>query len=216
MHFLKNHRLIIPLSLAGLLFCTPAFAQDPLPTSPTPVPANIGVSDNSAKSGKSPANLPKKSIDSHQRAGLLLSGYHGIPPKSVFDDNLAQPQKVLLSFARNEKILPLQRQRALEALGYFADAQVEALYRDLLQDKQTAEMTRHRVMGLLATNFPQTALPALEPFLEHSDLQYRLSAIDAVRRIPGDAAHLALQKAAKFETNKVAQKRLTKYTRITR
>lgn len=219
-HF-KKLRFITLLTLLSALWCAPAFAQDqePPPTSPTPMPFQNGAAhgatpQNPATPGSSPGNSP--AITPDKTAALLLSGYHQNPPKSVFKSQLANPKKVLLRFARNKKILPLQRQRALEALGYFADAQVEALYQDLLKNKQTAELVRHRVMTLLAINFPQTALPTLEPFLAHPDLQFRLTAIDAIRRIPGDSARLALQKAAKSETKSIAQKRLAQYLKTTR
>lgn len=212
----KKYRFTLAMSLSALLFSTPALAQDPLPTSPTPMPFNAaapaqtGTPTDAPKDGTSPPRTPEG------RAELLLSGYHQPPSKSVLDAGLEEPKKVLMKFARDESILPLRRQRALEALVYYADAEVEALYRDLLKDEQSAEMVRHRVMPLLASSFPKTALSALRPFLAHPELQYRLSAIDAVRRIPGEAARQALQSAAKSETQKVAQQRLAQYLRVAR
>ncbi|AWV90519.1 HEAT repeat domain-containing protein [Bradymonas sediminis] len=214
MHILRRHHFPILLSLAGLLFCTPALAQSMDPgaqsTSPRPIPLQPGTPEQSGKTGNTPT------VDPHDQARVLLSGYHNIPPKAAFDSNLKQPQQVLMDVAQGENTLPLQRQRAVEALAYYADAKVEGLYRSLLEDKKSPEMLRHRVMGLLAVNFPKTALPTLEPYLAHSDLQFRLSAIDAIRRIPGDAALQTLQRASKSETHKVAQKRLAQYLRTTR
>src|SRR5690554_1870156 len=213
----RKYRFTLAMSLSALLFSTPALAQDPLPTSsPTPMPFNAGTASQTGTPTDSPKDGASPSLDPQGRAELLLSGYHQPPAKSVLDANLDEPKKVLMEFARDESILPLRRQCALEALVYYADAEVEALYRDLLKDEKSAEMVRHRVMPLLASSFPKTALSALKPFLAHPDLQYRLSAIDAVRRIPGEDAHQALQAAAKSETQKVAQARLANYLRVAR
>jgi len=199
----QKYAILLGFGLVALLSTAPTQAQDPLPT-------RANSAKSAAQSGDTPAH------DAQRRAALLLSGYHDIPAKSVFDAKLDAPQKVLMEFARDPSILPLQRQRALEALAYYADAEVEALYRDLLQDKMAAELMRHRVMPLLATRFPKSALPVLKPFLGHADLQFRLSAIGAIGQIPGAAAHQALQAAAKSEAHPVAQKRLAKLLRVAR
>lgn len=151
-----------------------------------------------------------------ERAKLLLSGYHGVPSKKTFEETLDQPKLVVTAIALDDSSFGMHRKHALTALGYWADAGVLRTYTGLLQDTQTDESLRHRLMLLLADHFPSEALGHLKPYLSHDDLQYRLTAIEAIRRVPGDDAIAALRQAKKSETNKVALERLEKFTRTAR
>ena len=151
-----------------------------------------------------------------ERAKLLLSGYHGLPSKETFEQALDHPKAIVYSLAADKDGFSLHRKRALSALGYWADAGVLRLYVQLLQDDQTADAIRHRLVMLVAEHFPKEALGHLKPYLSHSDLQYRLTAIEAIRRIPTDEAVAALEAALATEKNEVARKRLEKYTKVAR
>lgn len=151
-----------------------------------------------------------------ERAKLLLSGYHGVPSKETFEETLDHPKLVVMAIALDEDSFGMHRKHALTALGYWADAGVLRTYTGLLQDTQTDESLRHRLMLLIADHFQSEALGHLKPYLSHDDLQYRLTAIEAIRRLPGDDAVAALRQAKKSETNKVALERLEKFTRTAR
>lgn len=158
----------------------------------------------------------QRKLDQQQldKAQLLLSGYHGLPPKEMFVESLDDPKLVLTAMALDAKGPELHRKRALSALGYFADAGVERIYVDLLQDASTPEAIRHRLIFLLAEHFPADALAHLKPYLTHKNLQYRLSAIEAIRKLPSDDAVAALRDALQHEDNAVAKKRLQQYTQV--
>lgn len=151
-----------------------------------------------------------------ERAKLLLSGYHGLPPKEIFEEALDNPKAVVYSLATDKDGFSLYRKRALSALGYWADAGVLRLYVQVLQDDQTDDMIRHRLIMLVAEHFPKKALAHLKPFLSHNDLQYRLTAIEAIRRLPSDDATAVLKAALETEKNTVARKRLEQYTQTIR
>lgn len=214
MRFAPKYLLGASLFAATLAVFHPAVAQDSAQSSPVPIPFDSAPAAPAAGT-QTPTSPQQTSADTLRRAYRLLSGYHAIPPQKVLRAQFSDPRTVLLTLAQDAQTPPLQRQRALEALGYFADASVQQTYVKLLQDSQTSEMVRHRVMTLLAEHFPASALPHLQPFLEHPDLQFRLSAIEALRRIPGQDALHALKKAAKTEKDEVAQKRLRLYTQQT-
>jgi hypothetical protein len=181
-------------------------SQTDTSTSPVPMPFD-------GKQGDSPNQGDQSDVE---RAKMLLMGYHGLPSKETFEENLDDPKVVVMSIALDEGGFSLHRKRALAALGYWADAGLMRIYNQLLQDAQAPDVLRHRVILLLAEHFPDEALGHLKPFLAHKDLQYRLSAIEAIRRLPSDEAVAALREALETETNAVAKKRLEKYTRVLR
>lgn len=212
MRLSPKYLLAALLLVAVPLVFRPVLAQDTAQGSPVPIPFDP-THATPGTGAQTQAPSQGASAETLRRAYRLLSGYHGIPPQKVLSAQFSDPRAVLLLLASDAQTPPLQRQRALEALGYFADAQVEATYVKLLKDEQAPEMARHRVMTLLAQHFPASALLHVQPFLEHEDLQFRLSAIEALRRIPGDDALRALRKAAQAEPDETAQKRLRAYTR---
>ncbi len=192
-----------------LTVASTGFAQQ----SSTVGPTTGTHSDTTEPDSPVPFPFDKKQL---ARAKLLLSGYQGLPPKKTFERSLDHPKQVLLALALDKKGFDLYRRRALSALGYYADARVERIYVDVLADANTPEAIRHRVMFLLADHFPADALRHLAPYLHDKNLQYRLTAIAAIRRLPGDDATAALRDALKTEKNPVARKRLAQYTQVVR
>lgn len=212
---LKTIVVTLTLSVAST-----AFAQQAAPPGNT-----VGQTTDQTASSNSPVPFPfdgksdERSGASNkqvERAKLLLSGYHGVPSKQAFEEALASPKLVVTAIALDDNSFAMHRKHALQALGYWADAGVLRLYTQLLQDPQTSEPMRHQVILLLANHFPGEALDRLRPYLGHDDLQYRLTAIEAIRRLPDDDAVEALRAAKKSETNAVALERLEKYTRVVR
>jgi hypothetical protein len=182
--------------------------QDQVSSPISPVPMPFGDDKSGSTTQEAKTDL--------ESAELLLMGYHGLPPKEAFEENLDQPKVVLTSIVLDDDGFLLRRKRALAALGYWADAGVLRLYTRLLQDPQAPEALHHAAILSIADHFPDEALGHLEPYLTHDDLQYRLSAIEAIRRLPGEDAIDALREALKTETNAVAKKRLEKFTRVLR
>ncbi|MFW5967959.1 MAG: HEAT repeat domain-containing protein [Persicimonas sp.] len=143
-----------------------------------------------------------------ERARLLLSTHHELPAKKVFEEQLEEPRETLTAIAVDEDQLSLYRKQALAALGYWPDVKVYELYTEMLGDDQTPENMRHRLILLLADHFPEQALGELEPYLSDEDLQFRLTAIEAIGRLDTSKAVEALEEARTEETNDVARERL--------
>jgi hypothetical protein len=204
---LKTIVLALTLTVAST-----AFAQQAPSGSDT-----AGDGTDQTASPNSPVPFPFDTNEAEfERAKLLLSGYHGLPPKETFEETLDHPKLVVTAIALDKNAFSMHRKHALAALGYWADAGVLRIYTQLLQDDGLGEAIHHKLILLVAEHFPGEALGHLEPYLSHDDLQFRLTAIEAIRRIPGDKAVEALRVAKKSETNKVALERLEKYTRIVR
>ena len=181
------------LAASILLLAGPTFGQDQGAGTPTPVTGQ-------------PSGPVQPSADAKARLRLLLSGYHGLPPKAEFE-TIAGVKALLYVFAHDASDA-LHRDRALAALAYFPDGSVFRLYAEILGDASTPEGTRHRVMRLLAEAFGDRALPLLRPYLEADDLRLRLTAVAAVGDIGSDAATDALRARIDRETHPVVRERL--------
>ena len=144
----------------------------------------------------------------HERAIVLLSGYHGIPDAETFEEALANPAETLLSIANDESQSPIHRDRALGALSYWPSDAVQQLYVSLIEADDTPEMVRHRVLGHLAYGFGEVALPYVAPYLVDDDVQFRLTAIDAIAHVGTPAAQTLLEEAARGETHHIVLQRL--------
>jgi hypothetical protein len=139
---------------------------------------------------------------------LLLSGYHGIPDAEAFETALSDPTETLFALATDDSLSPIHRDRALGALAYWPSEQVQALYISLIEGADTPEMVRHRVIGHFAYSFGEVALPYVAPYLTDDDVQFRLTAIDAISHVDTPAAQSLLAEAAQSETHHIVLQRL--------
>lgn len=146
--------------------------------------------------------------DQRAKAMLLLSGYHGIGTKAEFDAALAEPKAIIGAIARDPASDPIHRDRALAALAYWPDEQTLSLYASLLAAQETSEMNRHRLIGYLAKGYGERSLPWVEHYLTLSDLQFRLTAIEALSGIQTDHARELLLQAEAVEISPVALDRI--------
>ena len=179
--------------LAALLFCASVSAQQ-IDPGPGIDPSDITI-----------PQLDVEDFDSTEvdAAIILLSGYHGIPDRTVFEEALENPRDVLLAIAQDDEMFAMHRDRAMAALGYWADDQIYAFYLDRLEADETSEMNRHRLIGLLASSFGDTAIEDIEPFLVSDDVQFRLTAVHALTEIASPAAMSLLDTALSIETNSI-------------
>ncbi len=208
----------VPKMLALALICVLACAALASTASAQQSPTSGDTTDQTTDPGSdSPVPFPFDGNEAeYERATMLLSGFHGIPPKETFEQKLDNPEQILLGIALSEDTSAVYRKQALAALAYWPGDTVFSLYGRLLKDAQTEDTIRHRVMLLMAEHFADRALEKLRPYLSDDDLQLRLSAIEAIRRLPSDDAVEALREALKTETNAVAKKRLEQYTQTLR
>jgi hypothetical protein len=146
--------------------------------------------------------------EQRDKAMLLLSGYHGIGSKADFEAALAEPEALLASIARDEAVGPIHRDRALAALVYWPGEQTLSLYGKLLAADDTSEMNRHRIIGYLAVGYADRSIPWVEHYLTVSDLQFRLTAIEALRTIGSDHARDLLTQAEVVELSPLVIERI--------
>lgn len=146
--------------------------------------------------------------EQRERAILLLSGYHGIASKEAFEAGLAEPEAVLTAIARDRAVDPIRRDRALAALALWPSEQTLSLYASMLASDDTSEMNRHRIIGYLASAYADRSLPWMEHFLTVSDLQFRLTAVEALRAIGTDHARDLLVQAEAVELSPVVLERI--------
>lgn len=146
--------------------------------------------------------------EQREKAMLLLSGYHGIASKEAFESGLAEPEAVLTAIARDGAVDPIHRDRALAALALWPSEQTLSLYASLLAASDTSEMNRHRIIGYLATAYADRSIPWVEHFLTVSDLQFRLTAVEALRAIGTDHARDLLIQAEAVELSPVVLERI--------
>ena len=193
---------LITLGLA-LLVSAPAFTQD-APGAPGAQPSVPATK----------ASVDQLDQNVATRTRQLLSGYHGLPDREALETSLEQPRAVLEVFARDDSVFPLYRKQALRALGFWADDGVREIYENQLEDSQTREMTRHMLLELLAVHYGEDAIATIRPFLAHQNVQFRLTAVEALRQIPSERAFDLLRKAKKEETNEVVLEHIAEATRV--
>ena len=116
---------LITTTLAGLMLAVSA-------------PAAAGDAADQPDQNLPQASAPK-SVDQLEpsvakTARLLLSGYHGLPSKQQLEDKLPNTRHVLMAYAQDDRVFPLYRKRAVRALGYYADDEVQSLYQAMLVD----------------------------------------------------------------------------------
>lgn len=172
------------------------------------VPAVAQVAPTTGAPQVAPPVEADVAMTDHEAIVVLLSGYHGIPEAQAFVEAAADPAGELLWIATAPDESPILRDRALAALAYFPSDVVEALYASILDDPETPEMVRHRVIGHYATAFGDGALPAIAPYLDSTDVQLRLTAAYALRAIDTPAALHILDVAAARESDPLVLQQL--------
>ena len=145
-----------------------------------------------------------------ERVVYLLSGYEYFP---TADDLLAvttTPEQYLLSLAYDAEsdTLSIHRHRAIGALTYFPSELTRSHLLYMLHSPATPEMTRHHVINALARSFGDAALPIIEPFLSHDDLQLQLTAIAAIGSIESEAAGLVLENTLPQQSHGLVRERI--------
>lgn len=193
------------------LLLLPLVAATSLASASTPVPAvgELTMAPPIALAPLAAARaLASFGAEQRDKAMLLLSGYHGIGSKADFEAALAEPEALLASVARDGAVDPVHRDRALAALVYWPGEQTLALYGKLLAADDTSEMNRHRIIGYLAVGYADRSIPWVEHYLTVSDLQFRLTAIEALRTIGSDHARDLLTQAEVVELSPLVIERI--------
>ena len=146
----------------------------------------------------------------------LLSAYHGLPERDLFEAASATAREELLLVVGDESRLLAHRYRALEALGaYWPDAQVWGVYERWLRSPAEEDML-HQVMPLAARYFGDRATGLLVAHLDASDVQVRLSAVEALAMIRTPGAQGAMRARLEREQDALVRERLERGLKVIR
>jgi hypothetical protein len=121
-----------------------------------------------------------------EKTALLLSAHHELPPRAVFEREVPGAKEVLKSLAMRAELFRPHRNRAIEALALWPDDDVRALYRALLADEATPELTKHRILLLVPRVFAGETAEIMEPWRTHPNPRFRRTAAIALRRSERD------------------------------
>jgi hypothetical protein len=185
---MKMRLLIISLIAPAFFVCTTASAQQ-----------TAGPVD--------PVTVPIDSPEA-QRVEVLLSAYHELPSKAEFEK--ASDVRTILSTMARDRQAPRLQKRAIEALAYWPDAATLQVFEAVLADPQTRTGTRHFTLMTTGKAFGADGLDVLEPYLAASDLQLRLTAVDAVAATRSDRGFAMLEARARVETSDLVLDRIEK------
>jgi hypothetical protein len=149
-----------------------------------------------------------------EKIKLLLSGYEFFPKREELEAVTPHAQQVLVAIAEDQGALPSLRLRAIDALGFFPQGEPAALYFEQVLHRGQGEdvFLRHAMTASLQA-FGQQALPWVQPYLEHADLQMRLSAVHAVGRFGGVEGVQILRARQVVERDAFVKKQLGKFVR---
>ena len=159
-----------------------------------------------------PNGHPVFTVAERQNVLLLLTAHHELPGKDVFIDASPRARDLLLNLAKTSDSA-VHQDRALLALGYWADADVYALYSHVIHAPATREGTRHRVMMRAADVFGESAVGMLKPALESADVQVRITAVTALGYVGSDSAYTVLDAHIAREESKLVIEALVKANR---
>jgi hypothetical protein len=112
-----------------------------------------------------PPGAPTPEVRGRVRA--LLGSIHGPVSPETFRSLGPGAEEALLAFARDERAMPSERIRALEALAGLGGARAEAAHRDVARSASaTSAVRRTAIRGLGSLSGRARAPLELSPFLE--------------------------------------------------
>lgn len=163
----------------------------------------------------------QKSESLRQKLEFALSAYHGAPTRAQLDE-LGSPKTVarlLRDVAGDEASRASMRLRAVDVLGHYDDTQTVAFLEAVIDapsklevpSARHAELLRHHAMLSFARIRGDRAVAKLAPLAEGGDLQLRLTAVSALGRFGGKAAHARLRELRRRTDHPALLRTLNKY-----
>lgn len=145
---------------------------------------------------------------------LLLSGYEYFPTRADLEAVSPNAQQVLIHIAQDKDALPTLRLRAIDALGLFAQGEHAALYFEgTLHQQRGEEIYLRHAMSSSLKAFGQQALPWVQPYLEHQDMQLRLTAIHSIGNLGGQEGIELLRVRHTVEQDSFVRKQMGRFLR---
>jgi hypothetical protein len=154
--------------------------------------------------------VPHEVVD---KVKLMLSGYEYFPTKEDLVRVSPRAFEVLDDIARDETALPSMRTRALDALGlYEGKAEVALILEQILAEERLKDVfLRHAVTSSMKA-FGNHALPWVAPYLNHKDVQLRLSAVHAVGHFGGELGQEVLLQRVEIERDELVIERIKRFS----
>ncbi len=150
--------------------------------------------------------------EDRDRAILMLSGYHGVPTAAELEAAFEDPQGIMLAIAQDDSVSAIHRDRAIGVLAYWPSESVQQFYTQLLESPETPEMVQHRVIGHVAVAFGDQAVDLVASYLNNQDVQFRLTAVQALGTIGTPLAMQQLQTAQTIENSNVVLEQMQQIT----
>lgn len=189
-------RLILALTVGILgLMAVPAAAQDKPVKQDRPAATLI--------------DLNRLDPVQQEQITFLLSGYHYFPDQAKLLSVSPNAVNLLMAIAEDNNNITSLRVQAIRALGLFPNDDQAAAYLQLkLQDTALRDTYVRASMNAAMHAFPDRALKWVEPWLEHGDVQLRISAIHTVGKLGGEPGKALLRQRVARETDPLAKESL--------
>ncbi len=156
----------------------------------------------------------KPVIVQQEQVQFLLTSIHEVPSRTALNEVASDPKAILMELVETRQ--GFIRDRALLALGHYADGQVWSLYASLLNDSASPEAMRHKLMMRTAEVFGESALDMVVPYLSHGDVQMRLTAVAALQSMNSVAARSELAERLDAEASPIVVDAMVKALRTVR
>lgn len=124
---------------------------------------------------------------------ILLSG-HRLPTRKALLAISPSPRHPLLKLAKNTKLPPSLRKRAILALRYFPSAETGRFLLGLFHNRKGLASYSRAALRAYVRAFPLKAVPVLKKALLDRRMQFRLTALFELGRKEGKGAGSLLQK----------------------
>jgi hypothetical protein len=150
--------------------------------------------------GTQPPDAPPR--EDAERLVVMLSHYHEMPTRAALEAAFGDPVPLLRALRDNPDALLWHRDRALFALAAWGDEELRTWVRRVL-DQPPADhpMLPHHALTVLGLAWGEDALDDLTPWLDHSDVQLRLTAVTTMESIGTRAAIDRLARRLARETH---------------
>jgi HEAT repeat protein len=156
--------------------------------------------------------------DERATVKMMLLPYDSFPTAADFKKVAKDPRAQLLNIYKAPDSNELIRLQALDALSLFPNAEVRALYREILSAdwKSSASRATHRAINGLMHGFGQSAIEEVSPLLTHRDIQVRLTVVHALAKSGGETGRQILLDHLEDEKDRVVRETITKQTTVLR
>lgn len=217
MFWAKRRSLLGAATLSLCCAVSLAHAQD-APSPQEPPGVVVSIPDGVSVPGMNKAQL--------ERLEFALRGYEYFPSRAELDQiaPAATVSKALRGFAKNLQASPMIRTRAVDALGYYRDADTVVYLRGLAlsplsdglskAEHRVALSVKHHAIMSFAKSAGQASLGDLSALAAPGhDMQLRLTAIHAIAKNLGAPGKVVLEELAASDGDKVIQRELRKFVR---